>query len=61
MLTKEQIKALPKGTYTNNALLALFGSQQGKGRSAYYNAMVGWQCDAFKLEQSYNQEKPDLK
>lgn len=35
MLTKKQIEELPKGTYTNMQLMAMFPKQQGKGRSFY--------------------------
>ncbi len=34
MLTKKQIKELPKGTYTNADLMRMFPKQQGRGKSA---------------------------
>jgi len=35
MLTKKQIKELPKGTYTNQQLIKMFPKQQGMGKSKY--------------------------
>jgi len=35
MLTKKQIEELPKGTYTNMQLMAMFPKQQGRGKSFY--------------------------